>query len=50
MRPAQAILFYVLGVLGFAALLGVPHVELAGPAFVCAWVSVVGLAVELLTG
>lgn len=47
MNPGQAVLFYVLGVLGFAALLGVPQAELARMAFIGAWVSVVGLAVEL---
>lgn len=47
MNPGQAVLFYVLGVLGFAALLGVPQAELAGAAFVGAWVSVAGLALEL---
>lgn len=48
MRPFQTFLFYVLGVLGLAALLGVPHSELAGPALIGAWVAAVGLAAELL--
>lgn len=50
MRPLQALLFYAWGVLGFAALLGVPPETLTAAATVGIYVSAVGLAVELFEG
>lgn len=50
MSPLQQLLFYVLVLLAYAALLGVPHGPLAAAAFVGGWVSVIGLALELVSG